>query len=287
MKHTFGNASRQGLTRTAVRCLKTAVLVALSLLASSPVSRAQIVMSVDGAKQQKGAVDRDYEYGVWTSSGFKGSGFIQSNADQSLAFTSWTSTGGGFQANKGYMCAKGQMWYPTIEQMSYANGKGTATYDQVLWVRSADPKTQIWTGVQGWLLQLNKAQTYPNVEYYVVDNLDRGGAGIGPENKVGSVTIDGDNYDLYTRPFGPVGHQWRQWWSIRTSGRTSGSINYVKHFKAWQGLAPAGSGITNLVNNAAIKLPNMMMGFVVVGVETSGAADASIWWNKCTLTKPY
>ncbi len=284
MKPMIGNASQTG---RAGRSLKTAVLVALSLLASSQVSQAQVIMSVDGPKQQTGKIDRDYQCGVWTSGGFEGSGFVQTFADQDTALMKWNSKKGGFQANKGLLSKTGSPSIPSdivrvpISQMSYADGKGTATYEQLLSVQSADPKTQIWTGVQGWLIQLDKV--HPNVEYYIVDKVDLGTAGIGADSKVGSVTIDGGDYDIYRRKF----NTWVQWWSIRTTPRTKGTINYVKHFKAWQGLAPEGSGITNLVNNADIKLPDMRLGHVVIGLETSGAADASIWWPKCIITKPY
>ncbi|MBC7806330.1 MAG: glycoside hydrolase family 11 protein [Akkermansiaceae bacterium] len=274
VKDNVVRATFARLAKVATLGFKTGAFLSVGLVATAQVSQAQTVYYRNSGGQAT-TTERDYSYSTWATSSFIGSGYIQSEANQNQAYAYWKYTRGGFQVAKGLRAipeGPDQLWYVSVNDMVYTDGKGIATFDQRLNVRSIAPGAQIWTGVQGWL---------QGIEYYVVENLDRGALGIPESAKVGSVTIDGAAYDLYTRPY----NTWRQWWSVRRVKRTSGTVNYVKHFKAWQGVTVP--GVTNLVNNAATKLPNLSLLSVSLGVETYGPSEASIWWQTSSITKPY
>lgn len=244
------------------------------LIATSSASQAQTTYYRNSPGQST-TTERNYSYSTWASSSFIGSGYIQSNADEETAYAYWKYSSGGFQCAKGLRAipeGPDQLWYARPSQMVYTNGKGTATFSKSLNPRNVPSGSQIWSGVLGWL---------EGIEFYIVESLDRGGLPLPASTKVGSVTIDGSVYDLYTRPY----QTWRQWWSVRRGNRDSGTVNYVKHFKAWQGISV--TGMSGLVNSASIKLPDVSLLHVTLGVETYGPSEASIYWATSSITKPY
>ena len=88
------------------------------------------------------------------------------------------------------------------------------------------------------------------IEYYIIEakgeyDPGTGGTQVGPAN---GVTIDGGTYKLYTvqktnAPSIEGTKNFVQYFSIRTSNRTSGTISVSEHFKAW-----ADAGLTSINN---------------------------------------
>ena len=120
------------------------------------------------------------------------------------------------------------------------------------------PNGNSYLGVYGWTVD-------PLVEFYVVDswgNWRPPGA-----NSKGTITVDGATYDIYetTRVDQPSikgRRTFQQYWSVRTSKRTSGTISISQHFNAWE--------------SNGMPMGNMYdVNILIEGYQSSGTADFS------------
>ena len=142
--------------------------------------------------------------------------------------TSMTLNGGG-----AFECSWG-----SIGNALFRTGKtldSTKTYSQygnITCDYSAyyNPSGNSYLCVYGW-------SRSPLVEYYIVDSWGSwrppGGA------SKGQIYVDGGTYDVYettryNQPSIEGNKTFKQYWSVRTSKRTSGRITVSDHFKAWQ-----------------------------------------------------
>ena len=113
-------------------------------------------------------------------------------------------------------------------------------------------------GVYGWTRN-------PLVEYYILDSWG-GGRPPGRGDQLGTVESDGGTYDIYRtqqvdRPsIDGDSSTFYQYWSVRTSERTSGTITVGNHFAAWE---------SNGMNMGSL----YEVSLVVEGYRSAGSAD--------------
>ncbi|KAH7360300.1 family 11 glycosyl hydrolase [Rhexocercosporidium sp. MPI-PUGE-AT-0058] len=149
-----------------------------------------------------------FYYSWWTDNGAQAT---YTNGPAGQYSITWGS-GGNLVGGKG--------WNPgTSRAISYSG-----TYS---------PNGNSYLSVYGWTRS-------PLIEYYIVENFGTYNPSTGATKK-GSVTSDGSTYDIYetTRTNQPSidGTQtFQQYWSVRTSHRSSGTVNTKAHFDAWAAL---------------------------------------------------
>jgi endo-1,4-beta-xylanase len=186
-----------------------AMLICLAVtLPAVNVAHAQTITS-----NQTGTHD-GYDYEFWKDSG--GSGSMTLNS------------GGTFSAQ-----------WSNINNILFRKGKKfneTQTHQQIgnisiNYSANFNPSGNAYLTVYGWTVD-------PLVEFYIVDSW---GSYRPTGTRKGSISVDGGTYDIYetTRTNQPSikgTATFKQYWSVRTSKRTSGTISVSQHFAKWESL---------------------------------------------------
>ena len=187
-----------------------------------------------------------YDYELWKDSGS----------------TSMTIKGGG-----NFEC-----WWENIGNALFRKGikfDCTKTYQQIGNITinygvDYQPNGNSYLCVYGWTRD-------PLVEYYIVESW---GTWRPPgATSKGTVTIDGGTYEIYettrvNQPSIDGNTTFQQYWSVRTSKRTSGTISVTEHFKAWENMGMSMGKLYEAALN-------------VEGYQSSGWAD--VYQNTITV----
>lgn len=218
-------------------------MVNFSILLSFTILFSLFAVNVQSATKitsnETGTID-GYDYELWKDSGT----------------TSMTLNGGG----------KFSCEWSNINNALFRTGKKfdeTKTHQELgnismEYACNYQPSGNSYLSVYGWT-------SSPLVEYYIIESWGNWR----PPGAVskGKITVDGATYDVYettrvNQPSIKGNTTFQQYWSVRTSKRTSGNISISDHFKAWEKMG--------------MKMGKMYeVSLVVEGYQSSGKADVT------------
>ncbi|KAJ5605040.1 hypothetical protein N7510_010194 [Penicillium lagena] len=151
-----------------------------------------------------------YYYSFWTN----GDGTVDyTNGAGGEYSVTWSNANGG-----DFTCGKG--WNPGSAQDITFSG-------------TFSPDGNAYLAVYGWT-------TSPLIEYYIMESYGDYDPGSSMTH-MGTVSSDGGTYDIYThqqvdQPSISGTATFNQYWSIRQSKRSSGTVTTANHFNAWAAL---------------------------------------------------
>lgn len=228
---------RRYLTAKQLKRKVKAILLSLALCLQAVLPAVEVQAAQTFYDNKTGNED-GYDYELWKDYGS----------------TSMTIKGGG-----NFEC-----WWENIGNSLFRKGKKfdcTQTYQQIGNISidygvDYQPNGNSYLCVYGWTRN-------PLVEYYIVESW---GTWRPPgATSKGTITVDGGTYDVYettrvNQPSIDGDTTFKQYWSVRTSKKTSGTISVTEHFKAWERMGMTMGNLYEVALN-------------IEGYQSSGWAD--------------
>ena len=218
---------------------KVLTVLSLGFLSTQVLAQTESFCNETGHSGQSAVASGDqsgnigsYHYEQWRNAG-NGNATFYSDGSFTCSFTGGSD----------YLCRSG-FQYGQFSGKSYKS-VGHLYADYSLKKFTGSNVTYAYVGIYGWTQGKSKPSSSTElIEWYIVDNW---GPGNKPSwncessqggRKVGTVTLNGGTYDICTLTANRTSIEgntaFTQYWSIRQTQRTCGTIDITGHFDAWE-----------------------------------------------------